>query len=170
MAIRRKKGPISKLIPCGCFDGFKNQEADFIREFGPWVLALNWQQNFLGRTLLLLKNHKTDLSELDTNELLLFLSAYRHWKAVMDAAFGPDKYNVTLLGNEEHVHGGHLHWHFVPRYRRPIGFAGEQFQSDTPETQSKNYSRVDQKRVYPVRIRRKIKQEILKHWTNAIEN
>lgn len=163
-----KNRPISEVISCGCFEAFKEQEVDFIMEFGPWVLALNHQQNFLGRTLAILKTHKTDFGELDPHELILLLSAYRHWKAAVDKAFGPDKINIALLGNEEQVHRGHVHFHFVPRYRRPIEFAGETFQYDTPETQSKNYSRVDQKRVYTPKIRRRIKQEILKNWSDAL--
>ena len=162
------KTPLSVLIPCGCFNGFKDQSCDFIREFGPWVLMLNHQQNFLGRTLLLLREHKTDLFELSTDELLLWLSAYRHWRGAILKAFAPDKFNVTLLCNEEDIHRGHLHWHFVPRYRRPVSFVGQEFQYDTPETQRLNYSRIDQKLVYPVSVRLRIKGEILTNWPKCL--
>lgn len=162
------KKSLSERIPCGCFDRFKDQDTDFMFDFGPWILALNHQQNFLGRTLCILKEHVVGLEELDPHELVLFLSAFRHWKAAMDSAFGPDKYNIALLGNEEHVHGGHLHWHFVPRYRRPVEFAGETFQHDVPETQRLNYSRIDQKKVYPPAVRRRIKKEILANWPKVL--
>jgi len=133
-------------------------------EFGPWVLVLNRQQNFLGRTLAILKQHRTDFGEIEPHELILLLSAYRHWKAARDRAFSPDKYNIALLGNEEYLHCGYVHWHFVPRYRRPISFAGETFQHDTPETATKNYSRVDRKQVYPAKNPPKIKRQLLKCW------
>jgi len=156
--------PISDLIPCECFNGLANQEVDFICEFGPWVLMLNHQQNFLGRTLAILKRHAVDFGEITPHELIPLLSAYRHWKAAIDKAFKPDKYNLALLGNEEYLHGGHVHFHFVPRYRRPVTFASESFQHDTPETTTQNYSRVDRKQIYPIKIRRKIKHKILRSW------
>ncbi len=49
----------NKFCPCGCFNSFDNQEISFIKEYKHWFLVLNWQQNFLGRTLLILKAHKT---------------------------------------------------------------------------------------------------------------
>ena len=60
----------NKMSSCGCFDKFQNQETDFIKEFKYWFLALNWQQGFLGRSLLLLKEHKTDEVELTDEEVL----------------------------------------------------------------------------------------------------
>ncbi|MBI2057573.1 MAG: hypothetical protein HYT63_01140 [Candidatus Yanofskybacteria bacterium] len=153
----------NKMCPCGCFDLFTDQEVDFIKEFKYWFLALNWQQGFLGRCLLILKAHKTDESELTDEEVLEKHKIYCLWRKSVTESFNPDKINQAQLSNEEHIHKGHLHWHFVPRYRRPITFAGIAFQHDTPETQKVSYGQVHKKIVHPAEIRQKIKERLLKH-------
>ena len=151
------------MCPCGCFDSFQDQEIDFIKEFKHWLLVLNWEQGFLGRCSLILKAHKVDEEELADEEVLEKHRIYCLWRKAIAKAFNPDKINQAQLGNEEHIHKGHLHWHFVPRYRRPIQFAGMEFQSDTPETQKLTYALVHKRKVYPPEIRRKIKEELLKY-------
>lgn len=151
------------MSSCGCFDKFQNQETDFIKEFKYWFLALNWQQGFLGRSLLLLKEHKTDEVELTDEEVLEKHEIYCMWRKAVEKAFNPDKINQSQLGNEEFLHKGHLHWHFVPRYRKPIFFAGTEFQSDNTETQKVIYSDIHKKVIHPVDVRQKIKEEILKY-------
>lgn len=153
----------NKICPCGCFDSFADQEVDFIKEFKYWFLVLNWQQGFLGRCALILKAHKIDEVELTDEEVLEKHKIYCLWREAVTKAFNPDKINQAQLGNEEHVHKGHLHWHFVPRYRRPIHFVGIAFQYDTPETQKLSYGEVHKKIVHPVEVRQKIKEELLKY-------
>ena len=85
------------------------------------------------------------------------------WRKAVEKAFNPDKINQSQLGNEEFLHKGHLHWHFVPRYRKPIFFAGTEFQSDNTETQKVIYSDIHKKVIHPVDVRQKIKEEILKY-------
>lgn len=163
MKIENQKDKLyNKLCSCGCFSSFNDQKVDFIKEFDHWFLALNWQQNFLGRTLLILKKHKIDEVELTDEEMIEKHKIYCLWKKAIDQAFGSDKINQAQLGNEEHVHRGHLHWHFVPRYRRPISFAGVEFQSDDAESQKVSYATVDKHIIYPVEVRQKIKEELLK--------
>ena len=152
-----------KLCPCGCFNSFKNQEVDFIKEYEHWFLILNHEQGFLGRSILILKNHKTDERELTNEEALEKHTLYCLWREAITKAFNPDKINQAQLGNEEHVHNGHLHWHFVPRYRRPIYFFGLEFQSDTPETQKLIFSSVRDKTIHSTELRIKIKEELLKY-------
>jgi diadenosine tetraphosphate (Ap4A) HIT family hydrolase len=151
------------LCPCGCFDTFQDQEVDFIREFDHWFLALNWEQGFLGRSLLILKKHKTDEAELTDKESLEKHRLYKLWKSAVTKAFSPDKINQAQLGNEEYLHKGHIHWHFVPRYRRPMHLFGVEFQSDNAESQKICYSLVHKRIVYPVEIRQKIKEAIAKN-------
>ena len=42
----------------------------FVKDFGHWFLILNHQQGFLGRVLLILKEHKTDEMELTNEEVM----------------------------------------------------------------------------------------------------
>ena len=152
-----------KMTLCKCFTKFQNQETDFIKEFKFWFLALNWEQGFLGRSLLFLKAHKTDEVQLEDEEALEKHKIYCIWRGAVTKAFNPDKINQAQLGNEEFMHKGHLHWHFVPRYRRPISFAGAEFQSDDEKTQKVIYSDFHKRIVYPVDVRQKIKEEILRY-------
>jgi len=151
------------LCPCGCFNSFKNQDVDFIKEYDHWFLILNHEQGFLGRCILILKNHKIDEIEVTDEEALEKHTIYCLWRNAIKKAFSPDKINQAQLGNEEHVHKGHLHWHFVPRYRRPIHFTGREFQSDTPETQKVIWTAIHKRMIYPTELREKIKEELLKY-------
>ena len=152
------------FAPCGCFHAFQNQETDFIKDFKYWFLGLNWQQGFLGRSLLFLKAHKIDEVELTKEEAAEKHAIYCMWRRAITRAFNPDKINQAQLGNEEFLHKGHVHWHFVPRYRRPITFAGALFQSDDEHTQKVIYSDFHKRIVYPVEVRQKIKEELLKNF------
>ncbi len=89
---------------------------------------------------------------------------YKLWHEAIAKAFAPDKINQSQLGNEEYLHKGHLHWHLVPRYRRPVQFAGSDFQNDDAQSQKLSYALVHKRIVYPPEIRLKIKEELLKHW------
>lgn len=161
--MKNKNSLFQKFCPCGCFSSFKNQGVDFIKEYKHWFLILNHEQGFLGRCILILKNHKTDEIEITSEETLEKHAIYCIWRNAIAKSFNPDKINQAQLGNEEHIHKGHLHWHFVPRYRRPIYFASMKFQSDTPETQKFIFSSVHKRMVYPIDARTKIKEELLKH-------
>lgn len=160
---KQQKNPFSELCSCGCFNSFENQEISFVKDFDHWFLILNHQQGFLGRVLLILKEHKTDEIELTEEEVLEKHKIYCLWREAVTKAFKPDKINQAQLGNEEHVHKGHLHWHFVPRYRRPIFFAGVELQSDTSETQKGNFAFTDKRIIHPPKLRVKIKEELLKY-------
>lgn len=153
----------NKMCPCGCFDSFQDQEIDFIKEFKYWFLALNHRQGFLGKCLLILKAHKTDEIETTDEEMLEKHKIYCLWREAVTKAFKPDKINQAQLGNEEHIHKGHLHWHFVPRYRRPIQFEGVEFKSDTAETQKLSYTLLPKGIIHPPEMRKKIKEELLKY-------
>lgn len=152
------------FAPCGCFDSFADQETDFIKEFKYWFLALNWQQGFLGRSMLILKAHKVDEVELTSEEVVEKHKIYCLWRKAVAKAFAPDKINQSQQGNEEFLHKDHLHWHFVPRYRRTISFAGVEFQSDDGDSQKASYAQVHKKKVYPVQIRKQIRDELLRHF------
>ncbi len=151
------------LCSCGCFHLFANQHVGFIKEFKHWFLVLNWEQGFLGRSILILKAHKVDESELNREEILEKHEIYCLWRNAVTVAFGAEKINQAQLGNEEETHKGHLHWHFIPRYRKRIMFDGVEFPHDTPETQKQNYSRVAVRGVTPREMRLAIKKEMLKY-------
>lgn len=152
--------PYDRFAPCGCLSGF---EDDFLKEYEHWFLALNWGQCFLGRSMLFLKRHAVDESELTGEEVLDKHRAYLDWHQAVTNAFHPDKINQAQLGNEEFLHRGHVHWHFIPRYRRPISFAGVTLHMDDAQMQKRIYSDVYTPIVHPPELRQKIRDELLKY-------
>lgn len=91
----------------------KGENPYFVTELKTGYVVIGDHQLFRGYTLLLYKEHREELHELDEEirkEFLFEMSKVA--KAVWDA-FGPDKLNYELLGNIE----SHMHWHIYPRYR-----------------------------------------------------
>jgi len=161
-----RPGLISQRIPCGCFNGFRAQDADFIYAGKHWVLALNASQFFLGRSLLLLREHTTDLFWVPSVAMDEFHDIYCVWRSALERAFHKNfRSNVALLGNETDVHGGHLHWHFVPRYLEPISFRGKEYFTETPETARQNYSQIAERLITPPLERRRIAQELQRYFS-----
>lgn len=150
------------MAPCRCFHAFSEQETDFLKEYSHWFLTLNWKQGFLGRSMCILKAHKTDERDLTDEEVKEKFVIYCAWREAIEKAFGPDKINQAQLGNEEFLHKGHLHWHFIPRYRRPVQFADVAFQHDTEETAKMAPEKVHKGIIYPREVREKIRVELLK--------
>ncbi|MDP3962962.1 MAG: hypothetical protein Q8Q39_00510 [bacterium] len=161
--MKEKRGLNSQMCPCGCFSSFQDQETDFIKEYTHWFLVLNWEQGYLGRCLLILKVHKTDEIELTDEEMLEKHHIYCAWRKAVTRAFNPDKINQAQLGNEEFLHKGHIHWHFVPRYRRPIRFADTDFPYDDEEMRRGVGNIFRLQMVHPIPVRKNIKEEILKY-------
>jgi len=77
-------------------------------------------QLFRGYALLLHKEHKTELHELEHIEKMAFLEEMSIVAEAVYKAFKPEKLNYELLGNGM----PHMHWHIFPRHAddlRPIG-------------------------------------------------
>lgn len=151
------------FAPCGCLSSFSDQETSFLKEYEHWFLALNRNQSFLGRSLLFLKRHALDEVELNKNEIIEKHRAYVDWHRATKEAFHPDKINQALSGNDEKLHNGHLHWHFVPRYRRPVFFEGQSFFSDSLDTQSLPLGKIDARISAVPETLSSIKVELLKY-------
>lgn len=85
-----------------------------IKEYQHWELQLFQDQYYLGRSLIKLKRHAVDLTELDEKERQeLFDEVLPELKNSLDTLFEPDLYNQATLGNDCR----HFHLHIIPRYR-----------------------------------------------------
>ena len=69
-------------------------------------------QRFEGYTLLLCKEHATELSQLTPAFRAAFLRDMAVTAEAVENAFHPDKLNYELLGVGK---GRHMHWHIFPR-------------------------------------------------------
>ena len=76
------------------------------------ILVIGDHQRFEGYTLLLCKEHATELSQLAPDFRTAFLRDMAMTAEAVERAFHPDKVNYELLGAEK---GRHMHWHIFPR-------------------------------------------------------
>lgn len=93
---------------------------DLILELESSYVVLGEPQFFRGYTLLLAKEHKEELHELDPVTRARFLADMALVAEALYATVKPQKLNYELLGN----YVRHLHWHLFPRHAddpRPHG-------------------------------------------------
>lgn len=84
-----------------------------VKELETGYVVVGDHQLFPGYTLLLFKDHKEELSELDPATKAAFLRDMALVGEAVGEVFHPDKLNYELLGNTDR----HLHWHIFPRYK-----------------------------------------------------
>lgn len=84
----------------------------FVYEMKSGYVVLGDSQFYKGYTLLLAKQHCSELHQLDQETKLLFLKEMSIVAEAVYNVFKPVKLNQELLGNRE----PHLHWHIFPRH------------------------------------------------------
>ncbi|HNS95248.1 MAG TPA: HIT family protein [Candidatus Woesebacteria bacterium] len=110
------------------------QNLHLIRQEGNWYIALNRKQTFLGRTMLVYQQHIQEVSALPSQEWLKLHSLITRTQQAICKAFQPDKFDISILGNEI----AHLHVHIVPRYQSARIVQGHSF---TDNFWGSNYGR-----------------------------
>lgn len=104
----------------------------FIADLEASRVILNPNQFFKGRTVVIAKQHATELFQLTAKARRQFVEEMTYVASVLDQTFKPDKMNYALLGNVV----PHLHWHLIPRYTddpdwgAPIDYKQRQTLSD----------------------------------------
>ena len=122
---------------CQNSDGFEQLK---IMECEHWRVELHSNQCYLGRCVVILKRHAEDLSEITDNERDELFTILKSLKAALGSAFKPNLLNYSSLGNELR----HVHVHVIPRYEKPVVFAGKTFTDDrwgkNPSPYSKDFA------------------------------
>ncbi len=90
----------------------KGENPFFVAETKTGFVVLGDFQFFHGYTLLLSKEHKRELHELDPETRKAFVWEMSEVAAAVIRAFKPVKLNYELLGNTDE----HMHWHLFPRH------------------------------------------------------
>lgn len=83
----------------------------FVTELETGYVVIGDHQFYQGYTLLLYKQHSTELHQLNSTLRQQFLNDMAITAEAVYQTFQPDKLNYELLGNGH----PHLHWHLIPR-------------------------------------------------------
>ena len=104
-----------------------------VKKYPSWTLYLSAEQYYLGRCYVWLKRFgkMQRITDLTHNEWIeLFDSVLPAYEGALDRLWMPGHMNYAWLGNEFIEHNGHGHMHLIPRYGRPVHFAGHEFRDD----------------------------------------
>ena len=88
-----------------------------------WTLAINRNQNLLGKSVLVLNRHCERVLELTAEEWADLHPYVARVTAALDSLYAPDSYNLAFLMNLD----AHVHLHIVPRYASPRQWRGETY-------------------------------------------
>lgn len=103
----------NNCLVCLRIDQIQNdQNPYFVRELESGYVVIGDHQFFRGYTLLLNRQHKKELHELDQKSRKQFLWDMSVTAEAVYKAFTPNKLNYELLGNTDE----HMHWHLFPRH------------------------------------------------------
>jgi diadenosine tetraphosphate (Ap4A) HIT family hydrolase len=106
---------------------FEHPEPTFIKRMPVSVAALSYDQTYTGRSVVILRDHETDMNFLMKTKQLLYIAFMEDVSAVVDAieaACVPDKMNYCVYMNQNK----HFHVHLIPRYKAE----GEAFNAPPP--------------------------------------
>jgi diadenosine tetraphosphate (Ap4A) HIT family hydrolase len=95
---------------------YEHPEPTFIKRMPASVAALSYEQTYPGRSVVILRDHETDVNYVLKNKLLLYIAFMEDVSAVVDAiteTCHPDKINYAIYMNQN----DHLHMHLIPRYK-----------------------------------------------------
>lgn len=88
-----------------------------------WILALNRNQNLLGKTMLVAARPVARVSALAPQEWADLHVQLRRLTAALERVFQPDHFNYAFLQNADRQ----VHLHVIPRYAAPRAFEGLTF-------------------------------------------
>jgi len=112
-----------KLILCSGCDNFHIDPRDLVGTWEHWHVVVNHSQNYLGKVMLVLRRHATDVTALTSDEQAELWWLLGHVRMALLGAFQPDHFNYAFLMNLD----AHVHMHVVPRYAQRRVFAGTTF-------------------------------------------
>lgn len=102
-----------------------------------WSVQLARGQAYIGRCLVVYKEHGGSLSELSKEVWDDFTMVVRKLENALRKAFNATLFNWTCLMNHGFTdknlepgksYGPHIHWHFRPRYSHPVEIGGLEFE------------------------------------------
>lgn len=95
-----------------------------------WLVILSHDQGYLGRCYVTLRDHKGSLGQLSDAEWLDYKNIVRRLEKACMLGLGATLCNWTCLMNNAYQRKPcqpHVHWHFRPRYDKPVTINGMTF-------------------------------------------
>ena len=95
-----------------------------------WDVALNEDQAYLGRGILVLKRNCGDLAKLTKEEIIELFEIIKKLEKAIKKAFKAEMFNWTCLMNDAYKQTPpkpQVHLHLRPRYRKDVTFEGKVF-------------------------------------------
>ncbi len=139
------------------------QNEVFLYETDFWKIILIDNQSYFGRSIVILKRECGELSKISPQEWVDFHeNVVKKLESVFKKIFNATMFNWTCLMNNAFKAENpkpRVHWHFRPRYKKEVKFAGEQFQ-DLDFAHHYNRKR---KMIVSKNILEKISKEVKKH-------
>jgi diadenosine tetraphosphate (Ap4A) HIT family hydrolase len=94
-----------------------------VEDRGSWSLAVNVNQDLLGKTMLVLNRPCTAVIEVQPGEWADLHDELRRLVPALAGLFQPDQFNFAFLMNQ----AAQVHLHVIPRYSGPRAWAGLTF-------------------------------------------
>jgi diadenosine tetraphosphate (Ap4A) HIT family hydrolase len=133
---------------------FEHPEPTFIKRMPVSVAALSYDQAYTGRSVVILRDHETDMNFLMKTKQMLYIAFMEDVSAVVDAieaACMPDKMNYCVYMNQNK----HFHMHLIPRYKAE----GDAFNEPPPFRGVEEMTPDYDYRSLALRIRKRIKHK-----------
>ena len=139
----------------------ENQEYIFIYESRYWRVVLAPNQILIGRCVVHLKRHCSDIADMQPDEVVDWLSLVVVIESALRKAFNPTLFNWSCLMNQsyrEYPPNPHIHWWVVPRYNHSINLGNYVFDDSKFGNPYDHSMRLD----LPKDIRQQIVSQILR--------
>ena len=113
-----------------CEFSIDSSYGDLIAETDYWEIFLAPSQRYLGTCVISLKRRCEDLKDLYLEEWVDFGKLVESMELANKKTFNADLFNWSCLKNSVFRNNNpkpHIHWHFIPRYKKPVVFEGLEF-------------------------------------------
>lgn len=113
-----------------------------IKEYNHWVVLFRQKQVTIGSLIIMSKNLAArSLGEVSAESWGEFGQVCSDMEALLKKAFGAEKFNYLALMMLD----PEVHFHLIPRYSKPVNFAGKEFiDPDWPGATKKVAMELDQ--------------------------
>ena len=114
-----------------CYSCQNTDENNLIFKTKYWKVFLHEEQSYLGRSVVVLKRHSPNLSDLSAGEWNDLHELIKKTESLFQKTFGSRLLNWTCLMNDAYQNNPpnpHVHWHIRPRYAHEVIFSGKTFE------------------------------------------